>query len=89
MRYYLVAGEKSGDLHGGNLIAALSRHDGRAVFKGFGGDRMQVSGMTLTVHYRQMAFMGLLQVIMNFRKISQWMNTCRRDQTSAAGPSCP
>ena len=79
MRYYLVAGEKSGDLHGSNLIRALSRRDNGAVFRGFGGDRMHESGMSLTVHYRQMAFMGLFQVIMNLRKISQWMNTCRQD----------
>jgi len=79
LRYYLVAGERSGDLHGGNLLRALKEQDTSPVFRGFGGERMQEAGMDLVVHYRQMAFMGILQVILNIRKIRQWMTLCRRD----------
>ena len=79
MTYYLIAGEKSGDLHGGNLIKALSALDPQAKFLGFGGDEMQKAGMQLTVHYRQMAFMGVVQAILNFRKIFKWLSLCRED----------
>lgn len=79
MKYYLIAGEKSGDLHGSNLIKALTQFDSQAQFRGFGGDEMQKAGMDLQVHYRQMAFMGVVQVLLNIRKIKQWMRTCQQD----------
>ena len=79
MKYYLVAGEKSGDLHGSNLIKALARLDQGAQFRGFGGDEMKKAGMDVKVHYRQMAFMGIVQVLLNIRKISQWLSFCQND----------
>jgi lipid-A-disaccharide synthase len=79
MKYYIIAGEKSGDLHGSNLIKALSKLDNQAKFRGFGGDEMQKAGLDLQVHYRQMAFMGIVQVLFNIRKIRQWLTTCQRD----------
>ena len=65
MRYYIIAGERSGDLHGGNLIKALKLQDSQAVFRGFGGDHMKEQGMELSVHYEQMAFMGFVTLIAN------------------------
>ena len=79
MKYYLIAGEKSGDLHGSNLIKALAKLNGGGQFRGFGGDEMQQAGMDLKVHYRQMAFMGIVQALMNIRKISQWLSFCKKD----------
>lgn len=79
MKYYLIAGEKSGDLHGSNLIKALARLDSESAFRGFGGDEMQKAGMDLQVHYRQMAFMGIVQALLNIRKISQWLSFCKKD----------
>lgn len=79
MKYYLVAGERSGDLHGGNLITALKKSDPDAVFKGFGGDYMQQAGMDLSVHYRDLAFMGLKEFVLNLNKISGYIKRCRRE----------
>ena len=71
MRYYLIAGEASGDLHGSNLMKGISRFDKEAEFRFFGGDLMQKVGGTLVKHYREMAFMGLIDVIANIRTISR------------------
>ncbi len=79
MKYYLIAGERSGDLHGGNLIKALKDFDKEASFRGFGGDEMQGQGMSLAVHYRQLAFMGFLEVIKNLRTISGYLKQCKQD----------
>jgi lipid-A-disaccharide synthase len=79
VNYYLVAGERSGDLHGGNLIKALKQHDSSARFKGFGGDYMQEVGLDLSVHYRNMAFMGLLEFLFNLRKISRYIRQCKNE----------
>lgn len=79
MRLYFIAGERSGDLHGGNLIKALRRLNPEVQARGFGGDRMQAEGMELIAHYNQMAFMGVIQVALNLRKIAGWMRTCKAD----------
>jgi len=79
MRFYLIAGEKSGDLHGSNLIKSLIRLDSSSKFRGVGGDEMASAGMDVRVHYRQMAFMGIIQVLLNIRKISQWLVFCKTD----------
>lgn len=79
MRYYLIAGERSGDLHGGNLIKALRLRDPNAQFRGFGGDLMKDAGMDLVVHFRELAFMGVVQVIANLRTISKRLNQCKLD----------
>ena len=65
MRYYVIAGEASGDLHASNLIRELVRKDNEAVVRGFGGELMEQSGMQLTKHYRGMAFMGFIPVLLN------------------------
>lgn len=61
MKYFLIAGEASGDLHASNLMAALKEKDPEADFRFFGGDLMQAVGGTLVKHYREMAFMGLFR----------------------------
>jgi lipid-A-disaccharide synthase len=79
VKYYLIAGERSGDLHGSNLIRALRRHDPAAVFQGFGGEYMKDAGMNLVVNYQQMAFMGFTAVIANLGTISKLLNHCKKD----------
>ena len=69
MKYYLVAGEASGDLHASNLMRSLKGLDEAANFRFFGGDLMQAVGGTLVKHYREMAFMGFLPVVLNARTI--------------------
>lgn len=60
MKYFLIAGEASGDLHASNLMAALKKQDAEADFRFLGGDLMQAVGGTLVKHYRDMAFMGFI-----------------------------
>jgi lipid-A-disaccharide synthase len=79
MRYYIIAGERSGDLHGGNLVKALKRHDADAQLRGFGGEYMQEAGVELEVHYRDMAFMGLAEILTNLSKISNYIKQCKAD----------
>jgi len=79
MRYYLIAGERSGDLHGSNLVKELKKIDPQAEFRGFGGDYMQQEGVTLTVHYADMAFMGLVEILTNLNKISRYIKQCKAD----------
>jgi lipid-A-disaccharide synthase len=79
MKYYLIAGEASGDLHGSNLMYALKKFDTKAEFRYFGGDLMQEAGGTLVKHYREMAFMGFLNVILNLKTIAWNMKFCKQD----------
>ncbi|MDP2335634.1 MAG: lipid-A-disaccharide synthase [Bacteroidota bacterium] len=79
MRYYVLAGEASGDLHASNLIKEISLLDPQAQFRGFGGDLMEKAGMTVLKHYRDMAFMGLVPVIMNIRTIKKNFRFCEQD----------
>lgn len=79
MRYYILAGEASGDLHASNLITEIKKIDQEAVFRGFGGDLMEKAGMTVLKHYRDMAFMGLVPVIMNIRTIQKNFRFCETD----------
>jgi lipid-A-disaccharide synthase len=79
MRYYLVAGEASGDLHGANLMRALKENDAQADFRFFGGDKMLAEGGTLVKHYKDMAFMGFMEVVLNLRTILKNMKTCKAD----------
>ncbi len=79
MRYYIIAGERSGDLHGGNLVRALKRHDADAHLRGYGGEYMQEAGVELEVHYRDMAFMGLWEILTNLTKISRYIKRCKAD----------
>jgi len=79
MKYYLVAGEASGDLHGANLIKALKERDRQAAFRYFGGDLMQTEGGTLVKHYADMAFMGFIEVVLNLNAILQNLKSCKHD----------
>lgn len=79
MKYYLIAGEASGDLHGANLMKALKIEDTNAEFRYFGGDKMQAEGGTLVKHYADMAFMGFTEVILNLRTILRNMKICKAD----------
>ncbi|MET4140602.1 lipid-A-disaccharide synthase [Pedobacter sp. UYP1] len=79
MKYYLVAGEASGDLHGANLMKALKDQDPGAEFRYFGGDKMKAEGGTLAKHYAEMAFMGFTEVVLNLRTIFRNLKTCKED----------
>ncbi len=79
MRYYVIAGERSGDLHGSNLLKELKKLDPKAVFRGFGGDYMKEAGVDLVVHYKQMAFMGFVTLIANYGTIRRMLKFCKED----------
>ncbi len=79
MNYFLLAGERSGDLHGANLIRAIRRHDPEAVFRAWGGDGMEKAGAVLLRHYRELAFMGFWEVLKNWRTLRGLMAQCQRD----------
>ncbi len=79
MKYFLVAGEASGDLHGSNLMAALKKQDADAEFCFLGGDLMQAQGGRLVKHYREMAFMGFIPVLLNLRTILRNMKMCQEE----------
>lgn len=79
MKYYLVAGEASGDLHGANLMKALKLEDNETVFRYFGGDKMQAEGGDLVKHYADMAFMGFTEVVLNLRTIFKNLKKCKDD----------
>jgi len=79
MRYYIIAGEASGDLHGSNLISEIKKLDGHAVIRCWGGDLMQQAGATLVKHYRELAFMGFLEVIKNLPAIIRNIKFCKAD----------
>lgn len=79
MKYYLIAGEASGDLHASHLMAALKRHDAEAKFRFFGGDAMAAEGGTMVKHYRELAYMGFIPVVMHLRTILRNMRLCEED----------
>ncbi len=79
MKYYIIAGEASGDLHGSNLMKSLIKQDLNAEFRFWGGDLMQNVGGTLVKHYRELAFMGFLEVVMNLRTITKNLSFCKED----------
>lgn len=78
MRYFLVAGEASGDLHGASLMRELKAIDANAEFCFLGGDLMQQEGGTLVQHYKNMAFMGIVNVILNLKKIAKNFSLCTK-----------
>lgn len=82
MRYYIIAGERSGDLHGSNLIKELKVLDPQAIFRGFGGDYMKHEGAEIVVHYEQMAFMGFVTLIANYGTIRRMLKFCKDDIVS-------
>ncbi len=82
MKYYIIAGEASGDLHGSNLMKALYKEDPNADIRFWGGDLMQNVGGTLVKHYRELAFMGFVEVIFNLKTILNNIKICKKDITS-------
>lgn len=79
MKYYLIAGEASGDLHGSNLMKQILLEDPEAEFRFWGGDLMQRVGGTLVKHYADLAFMGFVEVVLNLRTILRNIAFCKRD----------
>ena len=79
MKYYLIAGEASGDLHASHLMKSIQAEDPEAQFRFFGGDLMAAVGGTLVMHYREMAYMGFIPVLMHLPAIFRNMSMCRRD----------
>jgi len=79
MKYYIIAGEASGDLHGSNLIKELKKLDGAATIRCWGGNKMQEAGGELVKHYRELAFMGFAEVLMNLRTIFRNLKYCKED----------
>ena len=79
MKYYLIAGEASGDLHGSLLMKELQKKYPNAEFRFWGGDLMEQVGGTLVRHYRDLAFMGFVEVLGNLRTILRNINDCKKD----------
>ena len=81
MKYYLIAGEASGDLHASRLMRSLKQQDPEAEFRFFGGDLMAAEGGTLVKHYRELAYMGFVPVLLHLRTIMRNMKRCKQDIT--------
>jgi len=78
MKYFIIAGERSGDLHGSNLIAAIKKADAKAEIQGWGGDYMQTAGADILMHYKDLAYMGFVEVLMNLPKIMGFFRLCKK-----------
>ena len=79
MKYYILAGEASGDLHGANLMKALFKEDPEADIRFWGGDLMQNVGGTLVTHYKERAIMGFVEVLLNLKKALNFIKSCKKD----------
>ena len=79
MKYYIIAGEASGDLHGSNLMKSLYNEDPKAEIRFWGGDLMHSVGGTLVKHYKELSFMGFLEVVLNLKTILNNINICKKD----------
>lgn len=79
MKYYLIVGEASGDLHASNLMKSLKEEDAEAEFRYFGGDLMLNVGGTRVKHYKELAYMGFVPVLMHLRTIFKNMDICEQD----------
>ena len=79
MKYYIVAGEASGDLHGSNLMKELYKQDTNAEIRFWGGDLMQAVGGTLVTHYKERAIMGFVEVLLNLKKALNFIKSCKKD----------
>ena len=79
MKYYIIAGEASGDLHAANLVKAIRSIDPDAQLRGWGGDRMQAAGVEIVKHYRETAFMGFFEVIRHLPQILRLIRFCKKD----------
>jgi lipid-A-disaccharide synthase len=78
-KLYIIAGEASGDLHGSNLVKALLKEDPNLIIRAWGGDWMEQAGATIVKHYKDLAFMGFLEVLMNLRTILKNLKFCKTD----------
>ena len=78
-KFYVIAGEASGDLHGSNLIKALRTESNNLEFRSWGGDKMQAEGGNVVKHIRELAFMGFIEVIANLRTILRNIKACKAD----------
>lgn len=87
MKYYIIAGEASGDLHGANLMKNLYKEDPKADIRFWGGDLMQAVGGTLVKHYRDLSFMGFLEVVLNLKTILNNIKICKKD-IEESKPDC-
>ncbi|WP_396184820.1 lipid-A-disaccharide synthase [Flavobacterium sp.] len=79
MKYYIIAGEASGDLHGSNLMKALYKEDSKADIRFWGGDLMHTVGGTLVKHYKELAFMGFVEVLFHLKTILNNIKNCKKD----------
>ena len=79
MKYYIIAGERSGDLHGASLMRELKNQDSDAGFRCWGGDMMQAVGGELVRHYKDMAFMGFIEAAANLPTIIRYLKECKAD----------
>lgn len=79
MKYYIICGERSGDLHASNLIKELKELDSEAIFRGMGGDKCEAEGMSLVTHYQEISFMGFLEVALGFKKVLKYLNLIKND----------
>lgn len=79
MKYYIIAGEASGDLHGSNLMLAIRGFDHNAQFRVWGGDKMQTAGGVVVKHIKELAFMGFWEVIKNLFTILKYIHFCKKD----------
>jgi lipid-A-disaccharide synthase len=79
MQYYIIAGEASGDMHAANLMKELKKLDATTEFRCWGGDMMEAAGGKLVKHYRELAFMGFTEVVMNLRTILRNIELCKKD----------
>ena len=84
MKYYIIAGEASGDLHASNLIKELKARDGQAEIRAWGGDLMRQAGAEIVKHYRELAFMGFAEVLANLQKLAATENVLVREQACDA-----
>ncbi len=82
MRYYIIAGEASGDLHGSNLVKGIRELSPESEFRGWGGDLMQEAGVKLVKHFRDLAFMGFIEVVKNLPTILRNLSFCKQDVTA-------
>lgn len=78
MKYFIIAGERSGDLHGSNLVKAIKSSDNQAIIEAWGGDAMEANGAVIRKHYRELAFMGFIEVVKNLPKILGFIGECKK-----------
>ena len=80
MKYYVIAGEASGDLHASNLIREIKKNDPQSVFRSWGGDLMQEQGAEIVKHIKDISFMGFAEVVLNLKTILNNLKFCKKDK---------